>query len=87
MCRKFIRPVTFILVLGIAGNTLADLIDHWRLDEGTGNTAVNSIAGGVDGTINGAAWVNEPPRGVALSFDGVDDVVTVVGYKAITGGA
>ncbi|MHC4625673.1 MAG: LamG domain-containing protein [Planctomycetota bacterium] len=87
MFRRFICMVTLTLVLGIAGNTLADLIDHWRLDEGSGETAINSVAGGVDGTINGATWANEPPHGVVLSFDGVDDVVTMVGYKAITGGA
>jgi len=87
MFRRFICLVTLILVLGITGNSLADLIDHWRLDEGSGDTAINSVAGGVDGTINGATWASEPPRGVVLSFDGVDDVVTMVGYKGITGGA
>ncbi len=87
MYRKFICPVTFILVLGIADNALADLVDHWKFDEGSGNTAINNVAGGIDGTINGATWVSDPPRGVALSFDGIDDVVNMVGYKAITGGA
>ncbi|NOR67202.1 MAG: hypothetical protein GQ528_07585, partial [Woeseiaceae bacterium] len=87
MYRKFIRPVTLVLVLGIASNALADLVDHWRLDEGSGDTAFNSVTGGVDGTISGATWANEPPRGVVLSFDGVDDVVTMVDYKAILGGA
>ncbi|MHC4226205.1 MAG: LamG domain-containing protein [Planctomycetota bacterium] len=87
MYRKFICPVTFILVLGITDNALADLIDHWKFDEGSGNTAINNVASGIDGTINGATWVSDPPRGVALSFDGIDDVVNMVGYKAITGGA
>ena len=87
MYRRFIRPVVLVLVLGIAGNASADLVDHWRLDEGSGDTAFNSVAGGVDGAINGAIWANDPPRGVVLSFDGVDDVVTMVDYKAITGGA
>ncbi len=87
MFRRFICALTLILVLGITANTSADLIDHWRLDEGSGDIAVNSVAGGVDGTINGPTWASEPPRGVVLSFDGVDDVVTIVGYKGITGGA
>ena len=87
MCKRLMCLTSFLLVLALTGNALADLIDHWKFDGGSGNTAINSVAGGVDGTINGATWFSDPPRGVALSFDGVDDVVNMVGYKAITGGA
>jgi len=87
MCRKLICLVSFVLVLGVAGNALADLVDHWKFDEGSGTTAFNSVTGGTDGTIDGATWVNDPIRGVVLSFDGIDDVVTMIGYKGITGGA
>jgi len=87
MCRKLICLVSFVLVLGAASNALADLVDHWKFDEGSGTTAFNNVAGGTDGTIDGATWVNDPIRGVVLSFDGIDDVVTMIGYKGITGGA
>ncbi len=87
MSKKLIYLVSFVLVLGIAGNTLADLVDQWKFDEGSGTTAFNSVAGGTDGTIDGATWVNDPIRGVVLSFDGIDDVVNMIDYKAITGGA
>ena len=87
MCKRLMCFIPFFLVLALTGNVLADLIDHWKFDEGSGNTAINSVAGGVDGTINGATWISDPVQGVVLSFDGIDDVVNMVGYKAITGGA
>jgi hypothetical protein len=87
MFRRYVCLVSLALVLGVAGNAGADLVDHWNLDGGSGTTAIDRVAGGTDGAISGATWVNDPERGSVLSFDGVDDVVTMVGYKAITGGA
>jgi hypothetical protein len=77
----------FLLVLGATSNALADLVDHWKFDEGSGTTALNSVVGGTDGTINGATWVNDQTRGTVLSFDGIDDEVNIIGYNGITGGA
>jgi len=50
------------------------LIAYWKLDEGEGDTAYDSV-GDNDGVIhNGASWV--PGKvGSALSFDGADDRV------------
>jgi len=87
MCRKLIYLFSFVLVLAVVGEASADLVDHWKFDEGSGTAAFNNVAGGTDGTIDGATWVNDPIRGVVLSFDGIDDVVTMIGYKGITGGA
>lgn len=54
------------------------LIGHWKLDEGRGDTIVDSSFGASDGTVLGAAWV--PGRfGAALRFDGADDVVLIEG--------
>ena len=40
------------------------LIARWGLDEGTGTTVANSIAGGVNGTaVNGPLWVAGAPFG------------------------
>ena len=87
MFRRLICLLSLALLLSVAGIASADLVDHWRFDEASGTTAFNSVAGGTNGTIDGATWTNDPPHGVVLSFDGVDDVVTMVGYKGITGGA
>jgi len=88
MCKKLIYLVSFVLVFWLtAGIAVADLIDHWKFDEASGTTAFNSVVGGTNGTINGATWINDPGRGVVLSFDGIDDVVNMIDYKGITGGA
>ena len=70
MSKKLIYLISFVLVLGVASSALANLVDHWKFDEGSGTTAFNTVAGGTDGTIDGATWVNDPIRGVVLSFDG-----------------
>lgn len=48
---------------------------YWKLDEGEGNTARDSVNGN-DGINYGATWV--PGQvGTALSFDGTDDRVQI----------
>jgi len=58
---------------GGGGSTLlAGLIGYWPLEEGDGTTAANA-AGGADAELhNGVEWVDDPDRGMFLSFDGVD---------------
>ena len=57
-----------------AGDDGLGPIAHWRLDDGTGLTAVDSV-GGHDGTLlNGPAWVTGQ-IGDALQFDGSNDYV------------
>ena len=57
---------------------------HWRLDETTGATAADSVAGGDDGAVTGAAWTAQGRVGGALSFDGNDFVQ--VGADALAAG-
>jgi len=78
------RQITFLIVLGLAvGMTSAQagLIQHWKLDEDTaaGDTIAADSIGGLSGTIHGARSV--PGKlGNALSFDGSDDVVTILDF-------
>jgi len=53
----------------------ADLVSHWKFDEGSGTIAYDS-AGNNDGTIYGAAWKTGQVGG-ALEFDGVNDYVDI----------
>jgi hypothetical protein len=54
---------------------LPGMLAYWKLDEGEGNTARDSVNGN-DGIIYGATWV--PGQvGTALSFDGTDDRVQI----------
>ena len=78
MYKKLIYLVSFVLVLSIAGNASADLVAHWKLDEGSGNTVYDSSTSGNDGTLLGnPAWVTGRIGSGALSFDNTDDIVIV----------
>ena len=62
-------------------------ICYWNLDEESGDLAADSSSNGHDGTLfnmDDSDWV-EDETGNALSFDGVDDFVQVIGYKGIAG--
>ena len=75
MCKKLIYLVSFVLVLSIAGNVSADLVAHWKFDDGSGATAQDSSGNGYDGTLFGEPkWVAGQIGG-ALEFDGTDDYV------------
>lgn len=51
------------------------LVAHWSFDEGGGDVARDLTGNGHRATLNGPQWVRSP-RGHALRFDGVDDIVT-----------
>jgi len=75
MSKKMIYLVSFVLVLGLSSNISAELIGHWRFNEGSGNVAYDISGNGYDGTIEGAPnWV-PGVGGSALEFDGTDDYV------------
>jgi hypothetical protein len=66
----------FVLVLGLAaGIANAELVGHWKFDEGSGNAAYDLSDYTNDGAINGGPeWV-AGKIGAALEFDGSDDYV------------
>jgi hypothetical protein len=77
MCRQSIFIISFILVLGLAGSSLAELVMYWPLDEGSGTTAVDVTGNGNEGTINGtASWV-PGQNNLALDFDGSSTYIAV----------
>ena len=53
------------------------LVAAWSFDAGTGTTAADATGKGHTGTISGATWSATGKNGGALSFDGVNDWVTV----------
>ena len=64
----------FVLVVSMAGNASADLVAHWRFDEGSGTVAIDSSGNGNDGTLKGdPQWV-AGMYGAALEFDSDDYV-------------
>jgi hypothetical protein len=78
------RQITFLIALGFAVGTTsarAGLVHHWKLNEDTaaGDTIAADSAGSLSGTIESAQSV--PGKlGNALSFDGSDDVVTILDF-------
>ena len=69
----------------LAASEIAELGDylavassaHWKLDDGSGLTALDSV-GGHDGTLtNGPVWSIAGIRDGALEFDGTDDYIEV----------
>ena len=53
----------------------ANLVGHWKLDDGAGTTAADSSGNGNDGTLEGnRRWVDGYDGG-GLRFDGTDDYV------------
>jgi hypothetical protein len=74
-CGGLIYLVSFVLVLSTAGNASAELVAHWTLDEGSGNTAYDISGNGLDGTLQGdPQWVVGKIGG-ALEFDGNGDYI------------
>lgn len=76
-----------VLLLLVGSSVNAALIDHWRFEEGTGTTTADDGTEGATGTLmTGAVWdtVEFAPNGstASIRFDGLDAVVTTVGYKA-----
>jgi len=73
MCRKMIYLASFVLMLALAaGTAVADLVAHYPLNEGIGNTTADASGNGHDGTIQGTpTWINSMSGfGKALYFDG-----------------
>lgn len=68
--------------------TSLGLIGHWKLDETSGTTAVDSSGNGNDGTMQGgmtAADDTQPGAvGTSLAFDGVDDYINVPHDASLT---
>jgi len=89
MYRKLFYLVSFVLVLSIALTNVAkaaepDLVGWWRLDDGSGMTAIDSSGNGNDGTLQGnPKWVTGQIGG-ALQFNGVDEYVDVPHAEILT---
>jgi len=76
MCKRLICLVSVVFLLSMAGQAWADLVAHWKFDEGTG-TAAEDSAGNFHGILQGdPAWVQGVNRS-ALSFNGIDDAVLI----------
>jgi len=73
MFKKMILWVSVVVVMSLVSNASAELVGHWKFDEGSGTKAYDSSGNGNDGTFNGnPKWV-AGHFGTAVEFDGSDD--------------
>jgi hypothetical protein len=71
MSKKLIYLVSFVLVLSLADNSSADLVVHWRFDEGAGTNALDSSGNGYDGEFVGTPeWVEGHNSAGSVHFRG-----------------
>ncbi len=69
MSKKLIYLFSFVLLLSIASSTSANLVVHWRFDEGSGTTAYDSSGNGYDGEFVGnPEWVQGHNSPSAVHF-------------------
>ena len=61
----------------------AGLVAAYSFDAGSGSTLADVSGNGHAGVVSGAAWTNAGRYGGALTFDGVDDWVTVADAPAL----
>jgi len=74
------------IMLQARGPVMMNLEAHWTMDEQSGTRAADSV-GGHDGQViggSGSSWTLGR-IGNALFLDGVDDYVTVPGYRGVPG--
>jgi len=60
----------------LRGSLQGDMVANWTFDETSGSTAEDLWIDQLDGTVSGATWADGIING-ALSFDGVNDYVSV----------
>ena len=71
MCSKSNCLISFALLLSLVlcGVASADLVGWWRLDDGTGTTAIDSSDSGNDGTLVGdPQWVSGKRAHLAIGL-------------------
>ena len=62
---------------------VAGLVAAYSFNEGSGGTLIDRTGNGRTGTLNGPAWTPAGKFGGALSFDGLNDWVTVADANAL----
>jgi len=82
MCRKLMYLVSFILLLGLALNSVAQdtdpsLVGWWKFEEASGTLYDQSDNHNDSTSVQGVLYQQAGQKGFALGFDGIDDDVTV----------
>jgi len=89
MCRKLVHLASLVLVLSMVLTSTVraadpSLVGWWRLDDGSGTTAIDSSGNGNDGDLMGDPQWAVGRIGGALQFNGIDDYVEVPHAEILT---
>jgi len=90
MSKKWLHFITLAMFVALcAGTAYADLVGHWKFNEGEGTVAHDSSGNGNDGTLEGSPQWVPGQLGNALLFDGnswvnCGDVLTLTEALTIT---
>ncbi|HUU19671.1 MAG TPA: LamG domain-containing protein [Sedimentisphaerales bacterium] len=82
MCEKLIYLVSFVLVLGLISDASAELVGQWKLDEGSGTTALDATGNGNNGTLEDGPTVVDGQFAQALAFE--DSRVAIPASDSLT---
>ncbi|MEA3226164.1 MAG: LamG domain-containing protein, partial [Planctomycetota bacterium] len=79
MCGRLIHLTCFVVVLSLAlaSPVSAELVAHWKFDEGSGDIAHDASGNGNDGTFVGDPQWAAGKTGGALEFNGSSDYIEV----------
>jgi len=61
----------------VANAQVTGLVASYSFEEGTGSTTADASGRANNGTVSGATWTTSGKYGKALSFDGVNDLVSI----------
>jgi hypothetical protein len=59
------------------------LVAAYSFNEGSGTTLIDRTGFGRTGTVSGATWSTAGRNGGALSFDGINDIVTIADHNSL----
>jgi concanavalin A-like lectin/glucanase superfamily protein/Big-like domain-containing protein len=71
------------LASGVVDVNVTSLVLALSFNEGTGSTAADSSGLGNKATLSGAAWTPEGAFGGGMSFDGINDLLTVAPHGSL----
>jgi len=77
MSKKLMSLVVFALVMGLVSSATAELVGHWRFDEGSGDAANDSSGNGNHGTLIDSVQWDVGQIGGAVKFDGTPGYVQI----------
>ncbi|MDT8302742.1 MAG: LamG domain-containing protein [Sedimentisphaerales bacterium] len=77
MYRKLMYLVIFALLIALVNSANAELVGHWRFDEGSGEAVNDSSGNGNNGTLIDSVQWDTGQIGGALRFDGTPGYVLI----------